>query len=179
MDVSEIKLGVSIYDVLDMFKIRYQSRDMQENIICPFHVDTQASCRIYPDVGKLHCFGACSRSFDVLDIVQEIESCNLPEAIKILQDKFGIQELQASYKSKFWRSLEGVKKNKRKRDRMDLAYAMAREAVNKYWPTIDWDVLALLWSEFDVILEDIRNDEDEGTDKLREWYDRFCGKVGS
>lgn len=171
MDVDTIKTTVEVYDVLDLYKIRYKNRGAEEQIFCPFHEESVASCRIYPDVNKLHCFGECSRSFDVLDIVQEIEGCSLTEAIKLLQEHFGIQELRAGFTTKFWRNLEGVKKHNQRRQRLDLAFVMAKEAIAKYWPRVDFGFRSL-WSEFDDIVERLRSGEDETTDRLRVWYNK-------
>ena len=34
-------------------------------VLCPWHEERTASCHAYGD--RLHCFGACSRSFDIFD----------------------------------------------------------------------------------------------------------------
>ena len=177
MDVDQIKTTVEVYDVLDMYKIRYSNRGAEEMIYCPFHGENVSSCRIYPAVNKLHCFGECARSFDVLDIVQEIEGCNLPAAIKILQEHFGIQELRAGFTTKFWKNLEGVKKHDAKRQRLDLAFVMAKEAITKYWPRVDL-AFRQLWSEFDDIVEQLKTGEDTSTDRIRAWYDKATEVFG-
>jgi hypothetical protein len=171
MDIQTIKTSVDIYDVLDMYKIRYSVRGMEESIPCPFHVDKSPSCRIYPNVNKLHCYGECSRSFDVLDVVMGMEECTLKEAIKLIQEHFGVQELKSGYVTRFWKSLDAVNQRNAKKDRLDLAFSMGKAAISK----MKGDPLRFgnLWAEYDKILLAIKDDEDNGTDNLRSWYARF------
>lgn len=170
MDIQEIKTSISIYDVLDMYNIRYHLQGGQEMIRCPFHNDTSPSCRIYPDYNKLHCFGACNRSFDIFDVVMEKEECSLQEAAKILQETFGIEEIKTKYISRFWDNLDRIKKHNNKRDRLDLAFNMMRALVDKYWPDVNVKILTPVFIAFDEIVEKMRGDELEGTDDIRKWY---------
>lgn len=172
-NLSEIKTAISIYDVLDMYDIRYYNKGIEEHIRCPFHLDSDPSCRIYPDVNKLHCYGACARSYDILDLVMHNEGCTLPEAIKFLQEKFGVMELKADYTSKFWQTLGAVKKREEKREKLDLAFAMGKEAIHKYWNRCNPLIFSDLWIEFDKLVLAIKADEKVSVKALQDWYDRF------
>lgn len=64
-------------------------------MVCPFHGDTDASLKIYP--GKnghsgWHCFG-CGRGGSVIDFVMESEGCGFSKAVRILNDRLGLNLL--------------------------------------------------------------------------------------
>jgi DNA primase len=171
MDINQIKTSVNIFDILDHYGIRHQG-NFEHSINCFLHADTKPSLRIYPDANKLHCFGACSRSYDCIDVVMAMENCDLPNAVNKIQEWFGIQELRSSYVTKFWQSMESVKKHNEKRDRMELAWVMMREFILKYWPDVRVKLLAPLFIEYDEIVEGLRTGAVQDTQKLREWYDK-------
>jgi len=171
VDINQIKTSVDIFDILDKYGIKYQGR-FKHMISCFIHADTNPSMCIYPDVNKLHCFGGCGRSYDCIDVVMAMENCDLPSAVRLIENWFGISELQAGYVTKFWQNLEGVKKRNEKKERLDLAFVMLREFIFKYWPDIRVKQLAPLFVEFDGILEDLRTGGVQDTTRLREWYSK-------
>ena len=51
---------------------------------CPFHEESHPSFIVYHATQRYKCFG-CGESGDVLDFIQRINRCSIPEAIKILE----------------------------------------------------------------------------------------------
>lgn len=52
---------------------------------CPFHSDTKPSFYLHDKRGKVHftCFSdKCEGSWDIFDLIQEIEGCNFITAVK-------------------------------------------------------------------------------------------------
>ncbi|MDZ4241133.1 MAG: CHC2 zinc finger domain-containing protein [Patescibacteria group bacterium] len=56
-------------------------------ILCKWHSEKTASCHFWKAKNRLHCFGECSKSFSVIDLVRNIKSCSLVEAVKMLSGK--------------------------------------------------------------------------------------------
>lgn len=50
---------------------------------CPFHKDKSPSLKYYEKENRWHCF-SCNKGGDVIDLIQEIKSCTLAEAVKFL-----------------------------------------------------------------------------------------------
>lgn len=51
-------------------------------IRCPFHSEDTPSCKIYTHQNRWHCFGACGKGGDVLDLYMELYGTNFIEAVK-------------------------------------------------------------------------------------------------
>lgn len=77
--VEELKSRVSIYDILSKYGIMTNRAGM---IVCPFHREKDASCKIY-DNNTFHCFG-CGADGDIIKFVQLIEGCEFPRALEII-----------------------------------------------------------------------------------------------
>jgi len=54
---------------------------------CVWHQEKTPSLKYYPIDNRVYCFGGCSRGGDTLDVVQQIHSCTMQEAIKIILKK--------------------------------------------------------------------------------------------
>ena len=66
-------------------------------MVCPFHGDHDASLKIYDTNGGhsgWHCFG-CGRGGSVIDFVMESEKCNFQMAVRIINDRMGLNLLTA------------------------------------------------------------------------------------
>ena len=66
-------------------------------MVCPFHGDHDASLKIYDTKGGhsgWHCFG-CGRGGSVIDFVMESEKCNFQMAVRIINDRMGLNLLTA------------------------------------------------------------------------------------
>ena len=178
MSLEDVKLSITIYDLLDLYGASYRTKGMQETIPCPFHDESKPSARIYPDVNKVHCYGACSRSFDVVDFVMVKEGLKLPEAVKFLEEKFSIEGLRVEAATKFWQSLDSIKRKKEKQELLGLIFAMGKDLVEKLraMPSI---ITIPLWVDFDRILEAAnRGDLPPDPEPIREWYRRGRAQLG-
>ena len=51
--------------------------------LCLWHNEKGASMKYYPKRNKVHCFG-CGKDCDIIDVIQELKSCSLSEAVKFL-----------------------------------------------------------------------------------------------
>ncbi len=178
MGIGDIKLALTIYDVLDLYGVHYSTKGMQETIACPFHSEEKPSARIYPDVNKVHCYGACARSFDVIDVVMMKEGLSLPEAVKFLEDKFNIESLRVGAATKFWQSLDAIKRKKEKHELLGLIFVMGRDVVEglRALPTAS---TIPLWMEFDKILEAAsRSDLPPDPEPIQRWYSQAKALLG-
>lgn len=170
MSISDIKLAISIYDILNMYGVHYSSKGMQETILCPCHSENKPSARIYPDVNKVHCYGACSRSYDAIDLVMIKEGLSLPEAVKFLEEKFSIEKLQVGAATKFWQNLDSIKRKNAKREVLGLIFAMGKDVVANL-RSMEPAITIPLWLDFDKILQAASQDDlPPDPEPIRAWY---------
>ena len=93
--MDEIKEQVSIVDMIDELKIvKKRSGGNRYVIICPFHDEKTASCMVYADEDKFHCFG-CEAHGDLIDFYQLYNDLEFDEAIMRLCDRLNIQIMDA------------------------------------------------------------------------------------
>jgi DNA primase len=60
---------------------------------CPFHNDTSKdSMKHYPDSNTLYCFGACSKSYDPIEVVSSIKGIGRKAAYEELQKKYHLKQ---------------------------------------------------------------------------------------
>lgn len=86
-EVDEIRKDYRVSDVAASFGVALDKNGDEFEANCPFHSEDTPSFTVF--VGKdraerYHCFG-CGERGDVLDFVQKIKGCNLPEAVHILK----------------------------------------------------------------------------------------------
>jgi len=72
----EVVKQVSIKTLLDIPRINM--------INCIWHTEKSPSLKYYPKSNTLYCFGACQRSYDVIDVAQKIHKTDFKGALKIL-----------------------------------------------------------------------------------------------
>lgn len=57
-----------------------------DKAVCLFHNEKTGSLHYYPKTNSAYCFGGCGKSYDVIDIYQQIHNVSLKEAIKELNN---------------------------------------------------------------------------------------------
>jgi len=86
--VDELK---SLVDPLAVYQeyVRLARRGKRSTGLCPFHKEKTPSFSVDADNGLFYCFG-CHKGGDLIQFLQEIESCSFPEALEILARKAGV-----------------------------------------------------------------------------------------
>lgn len=85
-EVDQVRRNFRVSDVAASFGLALDKNGDEWEACCPFHAEDTPSFTVF--MGKdraerFHCFG-CGERGDVLDFVQKIKGCNLPEATRIL-----------------------------------------------------------------------------------------------
>ena len=121
--IDEIKERVSMEDLLSLYNIH---KVRGTNIYkCFSHTDNHPSASIIKNANKFHCF-VCNKTWDIFDVVSEIENCSLTQAIKIIDTKMGLniaRQLSEEEKKEFEDLQRQRKKNrelKELRERWEL-----------------------------------------------------------
>lgn len=82
--IETIKATVSPADAADRYGLTICRKGMT---LCPFHDDHHPSLRLYDD--HFYCF-ACAAHGDVIDLTAKLLGITVPEAIRHLEEDFGI-----------------------------------------------------------------------------------------
>ena len=82
--IETIKATVSPADAAERYGLKVSRSGMAR---CPFHDDRHPSLRLYDD--HFYCF-ACAAHGDVIDLTAKLLGIPVPEAIRRLEDDFGI-----------------------------------------------------------------------------------------
>jgi hypothetical protein len=84
LDVSKLK-PISIEEIKKIPFTNYLEFDRSGFCRCPFHNEKTPSMKYYPDSNTVHCFGACSKSYDIIDYIMLRDNCSFKEAINKLK----------------------------------------------------------------------------------------------
>ncbi len=124
----QLKAKSDIVDIVSRY-VHLQKRGKNYWGCCPFHNEKTPSFCVNQEEGFFHCFG-CKESGDVIKFVQKLESCDFPDAIKVLAEHAHMEIPE------FTGSKEATKR-KNEKDRvlklLDTAYKHYQE--NLYLPT--------------------------------------------
>ncbi len=82
--IETIKAAVSPADAAERYGLKVSRSSMA---CCPFHDDRHPSLRLYDD--HFYCF-ACAAHGDVIDLTAKLLGVSAPEAIRCLEEDFGI-----------------------------------------------------------------------------------------
>lgn len=84
--IETIKAAVSPADAAERYGLTVSRNGMA---CCPFHDDHHPSLRLYDD--HFYCF-ACAAHGDVIDLTAKLLGVSAPEAIRCLEEDFGIDK---------------------------------------------------------------------------------------
>lgn len=87
-NIEYIKESVTIGMVLNLYGIEINQANFA---ICPIHKDKHPSMKVYLKSNTYHCF-TCHAHGDVIQLVRDIQNCDLQTAISILCKEFNLQE---------------------------------------------------------------------------------------
>jgi hypothetical protein len=79
VDFRTVKQQASFATVLRQYRLAVQSSRAQHFILCPFHRETDPSCRIDHARNCFRCFG-CGAKGSILDFVAKLEGSTIKEA---------------------------------------------------------------------------------------------------
>lgn len=105
--IDELKQKISLLEVAEGFTVMKKQGSSYIGC-CPIHKEKTPSFHVTSVGGKdmYKCFG-CGKSGDFFQLVQDVEKCSYPEALRLLSDKFNIplvEEGSQNYVIPEWRN---------------------------------------------------------------------------
>lgn len=83
IDAADVKARVDIVDIAGRYTfLKKSGRNFSGK--CPLHEEHSPSFMVYPDRQTWHCYGACNRGGDVIDLVMTAERVDFRRACEIL-----------------------------------------------------------------------------------------------
>lgn len=92
--VQAILAAVTIWQLLDEYRVRYSSKVTQQ-ILCPVHKDRTPSARVYADGNRVYCF-TCAKQWDVIALVRDKEGLDFGGALDWLETRFLVPPASAN-----------------------------------------------------------------------------------
>jgi len=87
-----LKQEINILDLANHFNILVGHNN---TAICPFHEDTNASLKFYPNTNSFHCFG-CAANGTIIDLAMRMQNYSLSEALSYLVEQYHINKSNTS-----------------------------------------------------------------------------------
>ena len=84
----DVKNRINVVDLIGEY-IKLQKAGVNWKGLCPFHREKTPSFMVQEEKQIWHCFG-CNKGGDVFSFLEEIESIDFKEALKILAEKTGV-----------------------------------------------------------------------------------------
>ena len=95
IDFTSLRARARFEPVLARYGLEANGRGSQKTLLCPFHPETEPSCKVNLEKRAFHCFG-CGAKGNVLDFVARMENAELPEAARTLAEICGIPLAEVS-----------------------------------------------------------------------------------
>ena len=89
IDFTALRHRARFEPVLDHTASKLLGRGPQKTLLCPFHEETEPSCKVNLEKRAFHCFG-CGAKGNVLDFVARMENATLTAAAATLAEICGI-----------------------------------------------------------------------------------------
>lgn len=87
-EIADIKNKLDIIDLIGRY-VALKKAGANYKGLCPFHPEKSASFMVNPDRQSFKCFG-CDKGGDIFTFIQEIESIEFGDALKMLADQAGV-----------------------------------------------------------------------------------------
>lgn len=180
---------VSILDVLASYGYEiHTGYDGEQQFRCDLHGtghDNKPSARVYPDSNSTYCW-ACDRSRDPIAYVIEKEGVEFMDALKRLEDKYGLPPLPWEDDDFKKNAADGTEKLVEEALSFDTSYEDDKRRVKRFLDTItqerDLDLITTvkLWEAFDKVTYLVEHEvvpEPKGQKVLHDLLDRAKEKV--
>src|SRR5262245_35252406 len=86
--IDDLRLSANIVQVVQDY-VPLKRAGTTYKGLCPFHSEKTPSFHVNPDKGFFHCFG-CGVGGDVFKFLELHEKVDFPEAVKMVEQKFGV-----------------------------------------------------------------------------------------
>ncbi len=87
-EIAEIKHRIDIVDLIGHY-VLLKKAGANFKGLCPFHHEKTSSFMVNPDRQSFKCFG-CNKGGDIFTFIQEVETIEFGDALKMLADRAGV-----------------------------------------------------------------------------------------
>lgn len=131
-EISSIKEAVTMLDICDKYGIEVNRSGYA---CCPFHNERTPSMKVYPGQRGYCCFG-CGKSGDVIDFVKQYFSISFKDAVRKIDDDFGLHILIDDHADLRTRLAAGRAAYERQK-RMEAERKRREDIEREYWDLYD------------------------------------------